>query len=62
MRQWRWLGYGMVVALVLQYLVQWAGHLPIWQRLRQRFIWWRHGSTGAGEAGISLGAGPSLLA
>ena len=55
MQQWRWLGYGMALALVLQYLVQWASHLPIWQRLMQRFIWWRHGGTGAGDPSPSLG-------
>ena len=55
MQQWRWLGYGVVIALVLQYALQWASHLPIWQRLVQRFIWWRYGGTGAGDSGPSLG-------
>ena len=44
MQHWRWLGYGVALAMLLQYTLHWASHLPVWQRLQQRFIWWRHGA------------------
>lgn len=40
-RNMEFLFLGAAVALAAQYAVQWLGHLPWWQRISRRFIWWR---------------------
>ncbi|KAK9807914.1 hypothetical protein WJX73_000677 [Symbiochloris irregularis] len=39
---WKWLVWGALFALVAQYVVQWLSYLPLWQRLKTRFIWWKN--------------------
>ena len=48
-QQWRWLGVGVALAILLQFTLQWASNLPIWQRVVQRFIWWRQGGPVGGR-------------
>ena len=60
-QQWRWLGVGVALAILLQYTLQWASHLPIWQRVVQRFIWWRQGGPIGGRPPPSaLGTSASM--
>lgn len=31
---------GAGLALCAHYVLQWLGHMPWWQRISRRFIWW----------------------
>lgn len=34
--------WGALFALAVQFVVQWLSYLPLWQRLKTRFIWWKN--------------------
>ena len=42
-RDWQLLAAGAFLALAFHVAAKWISHLPIWQRLVRRFIWWKDG-------------------
>ena len=62
-RDWRLLSAGAALALAAHVGLQWLTHLPWWQRVRRRFIWWspdvpQVGPYGAYAGALPLPAGP----
>jgi hypothetical protein len=39
-RDYRFLLLGGILAVVTNVFLAWASHLPLWQRIVRRFIWW----------------------
>lgn len=52
-REWQFLTIGALLALSLHVAIQWLLHLPFWQRLVQRFIWWKDGFVPDGSPGTN---------
>lgn len=55
-RDWRLLAAGAALALAAGASVQWLSHLPWWQRVLRRFIWWSHDVPPQGPYGAYAGA------
>ena len=54
-RDLRFLFLGGALALGAHVGLQWAGHLPWWQRASRRFIWWRDDAPAQGPYGAYAG-------
>jgi len=47
---------GAGLALCAHYVLQWLGHMPWWQRISRRFIWWRADAVPYNPYGAYAGA------
>ena len=61
-RDLRFLFAGAALALAAHTGLQWLGHMPWWQRISRRFIWWHGDAPPHGPYGSYAGAGPYILA
>ena len=56
-RDLRFLFAGAALALAAHTGLQWLGHMPWWQRISRRFIWWHGDAPPHGPYGAYAGAG-----
>lgn len=47
---------GAGLALCAHYVLQWLGHMPWWQRISRRFIWWHSDALSYSPYGTYAGA------
>lgn len=51
---------GAGLALCAHYVLQWLGHMPWWQRISRRFIWWHADALPYSPYGTYAGTGDLL--
>lgn len=57
-RDWRLMVVGAVLALLANVFLAWSSHLPLWQRVVHRFIWWGRRKASPGPYGVYTGTIP----
>ena len=51
---------GAGLALCAHYVLQWLGHMPWWQRISRRFIWWHADTQPYSPYGTYAGANGAM--